>query len=304
MLPTDHPLLARLLHQVIPAMATPLSADGYQVNPAVVPALVDFLVERGVGGLFVGGTTGEGILLEPDERRRLHAHSLAAARGRVPVLAHVGANDLRAATDLAAHAAQIGVDAVVAVTPYFYPLADSALLSYFTRLAEAAGDLPFFAYDIPQMAVNGISPALLRQLAARIPNFAGLKTSRTDMQVVRQLLDAAPEGVLVLAGNEPILLGSLALGAHGAISGLATAVPEPFVALLRAFAAGRLDEARRWQRVINQMLAVFPAGERISGVKAVLAARGVAVGPPVSPSELGSAEIWSRLASRLESSGE
>ena len=103
------------------------------------------------------------------------------------MLAQVGANDLRAATDLAAHAAQIGVDAVVAVTPYFYPLADSALLNYFTRLAEAAGDLPFFAYDIPQMAVNGISPALLRQLAARIPNFAGLKTSRTDMQVVRQL---------------------------------------------------------------------------------------------------------------------
>lgn len=299
MLPANHPLLARLRGQVVPAMATPLTAEGYRVNTAVVPALVDFLLARGVGGLFVGGTTGEGVLLSLEEREALHAAAVAAARGRAPVLAHVGANDTRAAVHLAAQAAQLGADAVVAVTPFFYPMSDEALLVYFEETAAAAGSVPFFAYDIPQMAVNAISPGLLRRLGARIPNFAGLKSSRTDMQAIRQLLDAAPDGALVLAGNEPIALGSLALGAHGLISGLATAIPEPFVALMQAYSAGRLDEARGWQRRINQMLGLIPAGERIGGMKAILIARGVAVGPPVPPRGEVSAEIWSQLAPLL-----
>lgn len=299
MLPTNHPLLARLRGHVIPAMATPLTAEGYHVNTAVVPALVDFLLARGVGGLFVGGTTGEGVLLSLEERGALHAAAIAATRGRAPVLAHVGANDTRSAVQLARQAAQLGADAVVAVTPYFYPMSDETLLAYFEQTAGAAADLPFLVYDIPQMAVNAINPALLRRLGERIANFAGLKTSRTDMQAIRQLLDAAPDGALVLAGNEPIALGSLALGAHGLISGLATAIPEPFVALMRAFTAGRLDEARGWQRRINQMLALIPAGERIGGMKAILTARGVAVGPPVPPRGEVSAEIWPQLAPLL-----
>lgn len=295
-----HALARQLRYQVVPAMATPLLPDGYQVDVARLPALIEFLLARGVGGLFVGGTTGEGILLAEPERRRLLAETVALVKGRVPVLAHVGANDTRTALALTRHAVAQGADAIVAITPYFYGISDSSLLLYFEQVAQAAGDLPLLVYDIPQMAANGISPALIAQLAGRLPNLVGFKTSRSDMQVIRQMLDAAPGDWLALAGNEPILLGSLALGARGVVSGLATAVPEPFVALMQAYTAGDLSRARRWQRVINQLLACFGAEERIGGLKTILAERAVPVGPPVPPRRPAASGLWARMAPILE----
>lgn len=293
-------LRAALRGHVAPAMATPLTPDGYRVDVDAVHPLVDFLIERGVGGLFVGGTTGEGILLKVAERKRLHAAAVAAARGRAPVMVHVGADDTRTAFDLAVHSAEIGADAIVAVTPTFYPVPDDALLAYFQTVANGAPHLPFLAYDIPHMAGNGVSPTLATRIFDAIPSSAGIKCSRREMHAIRALIDAAPEGQLVLAGNEPILLGSLALGAHGAISGLTTAVPEPFVALLDAFSQGEWDEARNWQRLINALLGCMTPGARIGGIKAILNARGVQVGGPVPPRPTDSAEVWGCMQETME----
>ncbi len=280
-------------------MATPLQADGYTVNTAVVPSLADFLIAAGVKGLFVGGTTGEGVLLTPGERLRLHEATMAAANGRVPVLLHVGTNRLDTAISLARHAAEVGAAAMVAVTPYFYSLGDDGLAAYFQALAAAAPDMPLLVYDIPQMAVNGISPDLLAHLSRTIPSLAGIKTSRTDAQIIRRLLEAAPEHLVVLAGNEPIALGSLAMGAHGLISGLSTAVPEPFVALTNAFGAGSLVEARHHQRQINRLLPCLPAGARIGAIKQILAERGIAVGPTVPPRPMPHEPVWPRMEAVL-----
>jgi 2-dehydro-3-deoxy-D-pentonate aldolase len=276
----------RIRGGVLPAMATPLEADGYRVNQTALAELIDFLIAAGVSGLFVGGTTGEGILLDVEERLALHERSLEIINGRVPALIHVGANSTAESVRLARHAQQAGAPAMVAVTPSFYPMPDDALLDYYQAIAAAAPEVPLLAYDIPQMAVNGIGPDLFQRLAAAIPSFAGLKSSRPDAQVVRRLIDAAPEGVLVLAGNEAIALGLLALGADGLISGLSTAVPEPFVALTRAFAAGQMAEAKRQQRQINRILALLPGTVRIGAMKQILAERGIAAGRPVPPRPL------------------
>jgi dihydrodipicolinate synthase/N-acetylneuraminate lyase len=278
---------------VSPAMATPLVPGTHTVNVAVVPRLVDFLVDAGVKGLFVGGTTGEGILLDPDQRRALHEAAVAAAGGRVPVLLHVGAQRTEAAVELARHAAGLKPAALVAMTPIFYGMSDDALGRYFHTIAEAAPDTPLFLYDIPQFAVNGIGPALLARLAGEMPALAGLKTSRVDVQVVRQLIDALPADRILLAGNESAALGSLALGADGLISGLSTAIPEPFVALTRAAGAGDLAEARAWQRCVNRLLAVL-GGARIGGIKAILNQRGVPVGPPVPTLDATEEPLWAR----------
>ena len=268
---------------VLPAMATPLQDDGYTVNDEAVKPLVDFLIGAGVSGLFVGGTTGEGILLTPAERRRLHESALAAAGGRVPVILHVGANNNREATSLAEHAQLVGASAIAAVTPTYYPMHDDALLAYYQAVAAAAPDTPLLAYDIPHMAINGVTPQLMQRLAGTTPTLAGLKTSRPDAQMIRQLLDASPPACAVFAGNERIALGSLALGASGLISGLATAVPEPFVALTGAFADGDLAAARKQQQIVNSLLDLMPAGARIGGIKVILQQRGIAAGPAVPP---------------------
>jgi dihydrodipicolinate synthase/N-acetylneuraminate lyase len=276
-------LRARIKGGVLPAMATPIGEDGTRINAPVIDTLVDFLLNAGVKGLFVGGSTGEGILLNLDQRKILHERALVAARGRAPVLVHVGANTTADSLDLAKHASDIGVQGIVAVTPFFYAVHDQAILSHFQAIASAAPDLPFFGYDIPHMAVNGISPTLLAEMMAQIPNFAGIKTSNSNAQVIRKLIDTTAGKKIVLVGNERIALGSLALGADGLISGLATAVPEPFVGMVEAFFANRLDEARDFQVKINKMLDLLPCGARIGALKSILNERGIEVGPPLPP---------------------
>lgn len=292
-------LKQKLANGVSPAMATPLDPDSYCVNIDVIPRLVDFLLDKGAKGLFVGGTTGEGILLDVSERKKLHEAAMVAVNGRVPVLLHIGAQRTDMAKDLALHAASVNADAIAAVTPYFYGMHDDGLATYFQAIAEAVPNLPLFGYDIPHMAVNGIGPDLAARLCEAIPSMAGLKCSNTNARAVGQLVDAVPDDRIVLAGNEGIALSSLAQGVDGLISGLSTAVPEPFVALTKAFATGALDEARRQQRLINQLLTKIPAGERLGAIKSILVSRGIPVGttgPTLPPSNT---EVWTAMRAVL-----
>lgn len=295
-------LIGRISRGVLPAMATPIASDGQSVNLSALEALIDFLITAGVKGLFVGGTTGEGILLPFDQRQALHERAMSAIAGRIPALVHVGANTTAESVRLAKHAQAIGADAIVAVTPTFYSMPDASLAVYFNDLAAAASDTPLMAYDIPHMAVNGVSPALVAELAETLPSFAGIKTSNNDAQVIRRLIDAAPQDTIVLAGNERIALGSLAMGAAGLISGLSTALPEPFVRMTEAFFAGDLKKARQEQKRINSLLDLLPQGRRIGALKSLLVQRGIDVGPPVPPRPAVDPEewaVWPEIAAQI-----
>lgn len=293
-------LRVRLRGGVAPAMATPLLADGMTVNTAVIPDLVNFLLEAGVAGLFVGGTTGEGILLNETARMQLHEAAVLAVNGRVPLLLHTGTNQLANTIALSAHAAEIGADGIAIVTPYFYKMHDEALADYYQNVATAVPEIPLLLYDIPQLAINGISPTLLASLGQKIPSLAGIKCSRPDVRMVRQLLAALPEQYIFLAGNEAAALAILALGADGLISGLSTAVPEPFVALTKAFFAGDILQAQQQQSLVNQLLTQLPAGARIGAIKQILTARGIPMGTAVPPRPAPNEELWQQIRPLLE----
>ena len=286
---------------VIPAMATPLRSDGQSIDESGIRSLVDFLIDAGVKGLFVGGTTGEGILMSEDSRMRLHACAMDAISGRVPALVHIGANTSSQSIRLTQHAIEIKADAIVAVTPFFYPIHNEALIDYYRTLAEIAPEIPLFAYDIPQMAINGVAPELIHPLLDKVPSFAGLKSSRPDAQFIRSLVDKAAGRAIVLAGNERIALGSLALGVDGLISGLSTAVPEPFVAMTRAFAAGDIEQSRLEQKRINWIIDLIPAGARIGAIKTILHERGFSAGPAIPPRPMPDAgwTAWDRIKDEL-----
>jgi dihydrodipicolinate synthase/N-acetylneuraminate lyase len=289
-------LKSKMKNGITPAMATPLLADGYTVNTAVIPSLVNFLLNAGVNGLFIGGTTGEGILLTEAERMRLHEAVVEAVNGRVPLIIHAGTNRTDTTLKLAQHAAELGVDGVAVIPPTFYGMDDDSLLAYYQAIAATIPDMPLILYDIPQMAMNGISPALLKRLNDVVPSLAGVKCSRLNAQEIRQLLDAAPDHLIILAGNERIALGSLAMGADGLITGLSTAVPEIFVSLTRAFGVGDMAAAQDAHRRLNQMLDLLPNGARIGAIKSVLVERGLAVGtavpPRATPTHL---QLWSKI---------
>lgn len=292
-----------LKHSVIPAVATPFYASGYHVNTDIVPALTSFLIEQGAGGLFVGGTTGEGVVLDLDSRCRLHEATIMAVDGRVPVLLHIGANSTRDACALAAHAQAIGADGIVAMTPHFYPLSADEQLLYFEAVAKNAPNTPLFLYEIPHYANNAISAALYHQAQAKIHRLVGLKTSRSNSAEIHQLLENVDQETMVLVGNEGALLELLQAGAYGSISGLASAIPEPFVALMNAVKQGDWEEGRRWQEIIQQLLDKLKGVPRIGAIKAILMARGVNVGPPMPPRGSADPAIWHELQPLLQQVG-
>ena len=291
----------KLKNSLIPAMATPLTVD-LEINHHALEKLINFLIDAGVGGLFVGGTTGEGILMPLAQRMELHEIAIEIGDGRIPVLVHVGTNITGETTTLSMHAASIGADAIVAVAPYFYPIHDQAQVEYFRSIADASKGTPLFAYDIPQMAVNGLNPELIHALQEAIPSFSGFKTSRPDAQIVRQLIDAADDELVVLVGNERIALGTLSLGADGLISGLSTAIPEPFVAMTRAFASGDYKLARAYHKKINLLADLLPAGARIGAIKQILTERGIDAGPAVPPRPMPPDDWpgWSQMRAIIE----
>jgi dihydrodipicolinate synthase/N-acetylneuraminate lyase len=279
-------------------MATPLLAGESTVNLDVLASLVNFLVDAGVKGLFIGGTTGEGILLGEKQRYLLHEKAIQTLDGRIPALIHVGANTTAESLRLAGHAQSVGAEAIVAVTPYYYPIHDDALFDHYQAIASAAANTPLLVYDIPHMAVNGVSPSLVERLATSLPSFAGWKSSNADARKVRSLIDATPDDKILLVGNESVALGNLALGADGLISGLSTAAPEPFVRMVTAFGSGNLTEARNYQKKINEMLNLLPPGARIGAIKRILQQRGIPVGEPIPPRPPAPADWpgWRRLA--------
>ncbi|WP_420630982.1 dihydrodipicolinate synthase family protein [Candidatus Leptofilum sp.] len=293
--------LKSLLHGgVTSALATPILADGMTVNTAVLPQLIHFLLDAGVRGLFVGGSTGEGVLLSETERMRLHETAVSVVNGRVPIILHTGTNQLESTLALCRHAEQIGADAVAMVTPFFYKMDDDGLAAYYRQVAASVPNMPLMLYDIPQLAVNGISPGLLARLGSDIPSLLGIKSSRPDAQIVRQLLDVTLPHLLFLVGNEATSLGLLALGADGLISGLSTAVPEPFIALTQTFFNGEIAQAQHHQRQINQLLAQLPAGARIGAIKQILAGRGIEMGIAVPPRPMPAEDIWLKIRPLLE----
>ncbi len=282
----------QLKNGVTPAMATPTVigdrlANG-RLSPSLIPPLVNFLTNAGVKGLFVGGTTGEGLLFSVDERKQLHEAVMACST--IPILLHVGADRMGDALELTTHAVDLNPSAIVAITPTFFGMDDDALFDYFAAIAQTAPELPLLLYDIPHMAGNGISISLFERLVEAAPNLAGVKISRPDAQAIRCLIDAAPDHMMILAGNESIALGSLALGADGMISGLATAVPEPFVTLTQQFADGNIAAAQQTQKQINRLLAITPHKRRLGMIKSILNDRGIPVGAVVPPRAMPKAE--------------
>ena len=288
-------LKSKLQFGVSPAMATPVLDDGVTVNTAVIPQLVQFLIDAGVKGIFVAGTTGEGILLDTTQRKRLFEAAVEAVNGRLPVLLHVGTNRTDTTITLTHHAVKLGVDGIAVVTPYYFSLHEEALVNYYRTLSQAAPEMPLLLYDIPQMAMNGIASTLIPKLIAEVPTLAGIKSSLQDSQIIRQQIFAFSDAHIMLIGNEAIALSTLAMGAHGMISGLSTAVPEPFVALTKAVGEGDLATGRKWHKIINQLLTQIPAGARIGAIKQILTERGIDVGTAVPPRPMPTKPIWPKM---------
>jgi 4-hydroxy-tetrahydrodipicolinate synthase len=239
------------------AIATPFRPDG-QLDLDAFGAHADWLAESGLDGVFVAGTTGEGVLLEHDEVAALVER--AVQHGSIRVIAQVGRPSTRATVALAGRALDAGAHAVAAYVPWFYPVTQVQLRRHFLALLEAAGGAPAFMYNIPPRTVNDLDPGLAGELAAA--GFAGMKDSTGDFARHEAYLRAVDGHDFELyTGTEPFLLRSVRAGSTGSISALANCVPELFTRLAAALERGDDDEAARVQGEISDLKAQTRAEE-------------------------------------------
>jgi dihydrodipicolinate synthase/N-acetylneuraminate lyase len=227
------------LRGAIAAAVTPLRDGGRHLDEAAFAPMVRFLADGGVDGLLACGTTGEGVLLSVDERRRVTELFLAARPHGFQVAVHAGAQATADTTALAAHALELAADAVAVIAPPYYPLDNEELTRHFVEVANACDPLPFYLYEFVGRSGYAIPVEVIARVRERAPNLRGLKVSDTPFAAVEPYL--AFEGLDVFIGSEPLVLEGMEAGAVGAVSGLATAFPEIVAALVHDH-AGRAHE--------------------------------------------------------------
>ena len=259
------------LHGAIAAAVTPLKDRGLHLDEPGVERLVRFLADGGVDGALVAGTTGEGVLLSVEERRRLTELFLQARPDGFQVAVHAGAQTTADTVALAAHAQEHGADAVAVIAPPYFPLDGSALLAHLRSAAEACGPLPFYVYEFAGRSGYAIPVTVIERLRETSPNLAGMKVSDTPWEAVHPY---GIEGLDLFVGNEPIVLEGLSHGASGAVSGLATAFPEIVSALVHE----RSRSASERVTTLRRLLGPLPFH---AALKEILIVRGVPVGPDV-----------------------
>ena len=209
-----------MLRGTLAAAITPLRDRGSALDDEAFAPYVDFLIDGGLDGILALGTTGEGILLSVEERKRAAEWFVEAARGRFQVAVHAGAQTTADTAELARHAATAGADAVAVIGPPYYVLDEEALYRHFAAAAEAAEPLPFYLYEFKGRAGYSIPLSVIERLGDRV---AGLKVSNQPWEAVEPYLIA---GLDVFIGAETLVPRGLEHGAAGSVSGLAAAFPE------------------------------------------------------------------------------
>ena len=235
------------------------------ISPERVRAFTEYLIGKGVTGLYVGGSSGECIYQSVAERKLVLENVMEIARGRIVVIAHVACNNTADSMELAAHAESLGVDAIAAIPPIYFHLPPHGIAQYWNDISSAAPNTDFIIYNIPQLAGVGLSSALLREMLKN-PRVIGVKNSSMPVQDIEMWRD---EGAIVFNGPDEQLLSGLVAGAIG---GTYAAMPELYLRIFALVGQGRIAEAREIQdeccHIIYELCSCH--GNMYAVIKAVL----------------------------------
>ncbi|WP_298332784.1 dihydrodipicolinate synthase family protein [Haloactinopolyspora sp.] len=270
------------LQGIIPALVTPYDGDD-RIDAGMTHKLVDTLIAHGVGGLYLGGSTGEGLLQSPAERVAFTTLVTEVVAGRVPVIAHVGAADTASSIGMAREAAAAGVTAVSAVAPFYYQHKQEQVRRHFLDIADAS-PVPFLPYHFPQVAGASSTIQMLVELAEH-DNIVGFKFTSRDVYELQQLKAACGDDVAIFNGADEVCLHGLLAGAAGAIGSTYNFMAGQFVKLAESLATGDVGRAARLQAEANAVIRWGEPYDNVAFARAVLRAQGYDVGPPRRPIE-------------------
>lgn len=252
------------------------------ISPERVRVLTEHYVQKGVSGLYVGGSSGECIYHSVAERKLVLENVISQAAGRIVIIAHVACNNTADSMELAAHAEKTGADAVAAIPPIYFKLPDRAIAKYWNDISSAAPNTDFILYNIPQLAGVSLNRSLLRKMMEN-PNVVGVKNSSMPVLDIEEWRD---EGAIVFNGPDEQLISGLVAGASGGIGGTYGIMPELYLKIFRLVQDGKIQQAHQIQDGCRSLITLMcgAQGNLYAVMKGVLRAHsGIDVGGVRAP---------------------
>lgn len=235
------------------AIVTPFRNS--KVDERALAELIEWQIAKGTSGIVPCGTTGESATLSHDEHNRVIELTVEVVNRRVPVIAGTGSNCTAEAIALTSHAKQAGADGALLITPYYNKPTQEGLYRHYKAVADAV-DLPLVLYNIPGRTGVNMLPATIARLSA-IGNIVGVKEGSGSVQQASDIVQLCGDRLTVLAGDDALTLPMMAVGAKGVVTVTANVMPAEMAALVRSFAEGKIDEARRLHFKLSPLFAAL-----------------------------------------------
>lgn len=260
---------------IFTALLTPFK-DDYTINEASLKKLVEFNLEKGINGFYVGGSTGESMVMTAEERKEVFRIVKSAAGNSVPMIAHCGSISTDSAIDMAKTAQELGYDAISAVAPFYYSFPAAAIKQYYIDIVSSV-DIPMIIYNFPGGNGFTFTPDYAAEMF-QDKRFIGIKHTSTDLFALQQFKEKI-DGITVFNGFDEMCLGGLAMGADGAIGSTYNFMGDKFLKIYNEFHNGRIDNAQKIQNEANEIIAKMIKYGVFQCEKAVLTHMGIDMGP-------------------------
>ena len=240
---------------IFPAFYACYDKNG-NVSTEATKAFVEYLISKGVAGLYVGGSSGECIYLSVEERKQTLEAVMEVAKGRIAIIAHVACNNTKDSCELARHAESLGVDAIAAIPPIYFRLPERAIAKYWNDISDAAPNTDFVIYNIPQLAGVALTLSLFDEMLKN-PRVIGVKNSSMpiqDIQMFKRQAKLNNKEIVVFNGPDEQFVGGRLIGADGGIGGTYGVMPGLFVKLNALLEAGDFENAGKLQDDIDEVI--------------------------------------------------
>jgi len=274
--------MSNKFYGVYVALLTPFDEES-NIDERKMRNHIDFLISKGINGLYICGSTGEGILMNVSERKMVAEIVKDQVKERVKIIAHIGGSlNTKNAIELARHAEKLKLDAISSIPPFYYSYNFEEIYNYYKELSKST-TLPFFVYYIPATTGVLLSNEQMAKLCT-IPNIVGLKYTASDLYLLQDLLRKVNSKWIAFSGYDEMFLPALTMGVAGAIGSTQNVLPEIFVQIYNNFTQGKIKEAIEVQKRLNLAISILYKYGYLVSCKTTLKFRGLDLGycrPPL-----------------------
>ncbi|MBO5421699.1 MAG: dihydrodipicolinate synthase family protein [Clostridia bacterium] len=270
---------------VIPAFYACYDDNG-DISAERTANFAKYLLEKGVKGLYVCGSSGECIYQSKEERKITLESVMKAVGGKMTIIAHVACNNTRDSMELAAHAESLGVDAIAAIPPIYFRLPEDSIAKYWNDISSAAPNTDFVIYNIPQLAGVALTMPLFKKMLEN-PRVIGVKNSSMPVQDIQMFKMEGGDDCIIFNGPDEQFISGRIIGAGGGIGGTYAVMPELFLKADELIKEGKITEACEIQHAIDKIIYAMCACKcnMYAAAKQILKEKGVECGsvrPPLA----------------------